>query len=87
MPTNRVPIRRAPRLVPRFTDAALEAFREMQKLERQCCCPPRDWEGQYQPHLRCDPCNQWWDEHDILHRGITMQALALALRATHRHRH
>ena len=37
MPTNRVPIkrpRRAPRF-PRFTDAALDAFREIQKLERK----------------------------------------------------
>jgi len=49
MPTNRTPIRR-PRREPRFsrfTDAALKAFREMQRLERRgSIADQRQWRDQ-----------------------------------------
>lgn len=49
MPTNRVPIRRPPRTprFPRFTDAALAAFREIQKLERKGQAESPEWEDQH----------------------------------------
>ena len=53
MPTNRTPIRRTLRAphFPRFTDAALKAFREMQRLERQGAIADQ---------------RQWRDQHSIL---------------------
>jgi hypothetical protein len=53
MPTNRTPIRRPRRepRFPRFTDAALAAFREMQKLERKDQDSP-EWHDQQSILLR-----------------------------------
>ena len=50
MPTNRVPLRRPRRepRFPRFSDAALNAFREMQKLERK----GHDWRNEHDILLR-----------------------------------
>jgi hypothetical protein len=51
---------------PRFSDAAIEAFRKMRELEEQCTCEPRDWEGEYWKHRRCVACDAWWEQHAIL---------------------
>lgn len=59
MPTNRVPIkrpRRAPSF-PRFSDAALAAFREIQKLERK---------GQAESP-------EWTDQHSILRQELQIK--------------
>ena len=65
MPTNRVPISR-PLRTPRFTPAALEAFRKMKRLARECSCPPRDWDGEYWNRTPCAACDAWWEQHHIL---------------------
>jgi hypothetical protein len=56
----------------RFTLAALDAFRRMKWLETQCTCPPRDWAGEYWKHQQCSACDQWYEQHNIMHRELSM---------------
>jgi hypothetical protein len=69
MPTNRTPIHRPPR-TPRFTPAALDAFRQMLRLERECCCEPIDWDKEYWNHKQCAACDQWWEQHSVLRKEL-----------------
>jgi hypothetical protein len=69
MSTKRTPINRPPRLTT-FPPEALAAFKEMLRLEGRCRCKPRDWDGEYWKHTECRACEQWWDQHWILHQAL-----------------
>ncbi|MGE5242294.1 MAG: hypothetical protein ACM3NI_11660 [Bacteroidota bacterium] len=73
MATKRTPIRRPPR-GGNFSPKALEALREMQRLEDACTCPPRNWDrDQYWKFEPCSACNEWWDHHSILHHELALK--------------
>lgn len=72
MPTNRRPIPRPPR-TPRFTAAALEAFKQMRQLKQECTCEPIDWDGKYWDHEECDACKKWTEQKRILHRELQLK--------------
>jgi hypothetical protein len=69
MSTKRTPIGRPPQLTS-FPPEALAAFRKMQELEGRCRCKPRDWKGEYWKHTECKACQDWWDQHGILHEAL-----------------
>jgi hypothetical protein len=65
MTTTRTPIGRPP--ITQITPKAIAAFREMQKLEPRCTCPPIDWDGKYwQQHDDCAACKQWRGQNSVL---------------------
>ena len=64
MTTKRTPINRP--LRPKVTQAALEAFRTMQRLERRCTCKGEDDEGE------CAACRQWAERHLVLHGELQL---------------
>jgi len=71
MVTKRVPIR-PPGGGKRISAAAIVAFRQMERLELQCECPPRDGKYWERPKA-CAACEQWWDQHAILHRELQLE--------------
>jgi hypothetical protein len=71
MVTTRTPIHRPSRQ--QISDAALDAFALMQKLDRQCKCPERDWDGTYWEFEECRACKKWWEQHLILHSELKMK--------------
>jgi hypothetical protein len=62
MGTKRTPIHRDTRQ--QITPAAVEAFREMEKLRTQCGCLLMK-QGR-----RCSACGEWWKQHSILHDAV-----------------
>jgi hypothetical protein len=68
MNTKRTPVN--PPTRNRFSPTALKTYRRMQKLETQCTCGEPDWSGEYWKHERFKACDQWWDQHRILHREL-----------------
>jgi hypothetical protein len=71
MSTKRTPLARPMRHT--ISDAALQAFRHMRRLERQCTCPPRDWDGEYWKHEHCKARAEWWEQHSILHNALQLR--------------
>ena len=71
MSTKRTPLAR-PLQLP-ILDRALRAFRHMRRLERQCSCPPRDWDGEYWKHKQCKACSEWWEQHSMLHDALQLR--------------
>jgi hypothetical protein len=71
MSTKRTPLTRP--LQHPISDTALRAFRHMRGLERQCRCPPRDWNGEYWKHEQCKACGEWWEQHSILHDALQLR--------------
>jgi hypothetical protein len=83
MTTKRIPIRPARRQI--ISDAALDAFEQMQALERKCRCPERDWDD-WPGHIpnnndhahweswyrECSACKTWSEQHKILHRALNL---------------
>jgi hypothetical protein len=70
MSTKRTPLARP--LQHLISDRALRAFRHMRRLESQCTCPPRDWDGEYWKHRQCAACDAWYEQHNILHSELAM---------------
>jgi hypothetical protein len=59
-----------------MTDAGsgpLRAFRHMCRLESQCTCAPRDWDGEYWKHEQCKACAEWWKQNSILHDALKLR--------------
>lgn len=70
MVTKRTPIRRATKT--QFTPAALAAFKEMLKLKTKCSCEPINWEKHWERGRRCAACDQWCEQHSILHHELKL---------------
>jgi hypothetical protein len=56
-----------------ISDTALRAFRHMRRLERQCSCLPRDWDGEYWKYEQCTACAEWWVQNSILHDALQLR--------------
>jgi hypothetical protein len=69
MPANRTLIKRPRLRHAQITEEALEAFREIKRLENRCTCPPDNY-----PHYveDCEVCKQWWKFHTQLHRALQL---------------
>jgi hypothetical protein len=71
MSTKRTPLAR-PLQYP-ISETALRAFRHMCRLESQCTCAPRDWDGEYWKHEQCKACAEWWKQNSILHDALKLR--------------
>jgi hypothetical protein len=49
---------------------ALAAFKKMLELDGRRRCKPIDWKGEYRKHDECSACEQWWEQHCILHKAL-----------------
>ena len=71
MTTSRTPIGRKGRM--RLTNAAIAAFRKMQKLETECTCSAYRLGWRVWKHPDCPACEEWSEQNSILRDELNLK--------------
>jgi hypothetical protein len=69
MTTRRTRITREP--LRALTPEIVWAFQQLKKLSTQCTCST-NWKGEYWKKPECKACDEWWEQHKIIHHGLRL---------------